>query len=218
MKLNWFNYLEISISLICLVNFIIKRIGWLLAFFVYNFIVTVIGISMPIVKATFGNLSIVLSNCNGIIVFTFYLAFILRNIYHNVFKKLVGFIWIGLAAWWIVWHIFLGNLNKVNSLLYTCFILLIILASCFYLLQFLIFEDDEFANNEVSKLWITCGILIFFSAIAICFSIRIYIYENQLKLFGDVLYRTIPKYMCIILYTCIAIGVSLWKKKPLQQA
>ncbi len=87
-----------------------------------------------------------------------------------------------------------------------------VLFSCGFFYQCLR-EDYDIANQKYKTgLWITAGVLIFYSGVSICFSLYDYIVKYDLRLNGRRLYGIIPQYLCIILYGCLSISFILWKK------
>jgi len=84
--------------------------------------------------------------------------------------------------------------------------------SCLFFYQCLRDDYDVWNQKYKTGLWITAGILIFYSGISICYSLIPYISKYDLKLQGKRLYNIIPQYLCIILYGCLSISFILWKK------
>jgi hypothetical protein len=64
-----------------------------------------------------------------------------------------------------------------------------------------------------SGFWMAFGISVFFSGISIVFAFYSTIIENNLNLFGDRLYRVIPRLLCIPLYGSIIVSIILYKKE-----
>lgn len=83
--------------------------------------------------------------------------------------------------------------------------------SCTFFYQYLTSDDITLMKKWDSGLWIASGLLIFYSAVTICFSLHGYIKENELKIFGLYLYHIIPRVLSPILYSCLCISFILWK-------
>ncbi|WP_443939649.1 hypothetical protein [Pedobacter sp. MW01-1-1] len=84
--------------------------------------------------------------------------------------------------------------------------------ACLYFYQFLLDDSHSYHRHYSSGLIIASGVLIFYSGIAICFSLYNYIRMNELLLFGVPLYNFIPRYLSIILYLLISLAIIVWKK------
>lgn len=64
--------------------------------------------------------------------------------------------------------------------------------------------------------WIVTGIVLFYSGISVVFSFYSYIVENNLLWLGEILYKTIPKLLSILLYSGISAGLLVAAaEKPL---
>lgn len=77
--------------------------------------------------------------------------------------------------------------------------------------QYLQNDDVILTPRALSSLWITAGILFFYSGIELVIAAIPYIEANQLKFFGVPLYNTIPRLLSILLYSCISISVYIWR-------
>jgi hypothetical protein len=84
--------------------------------------------------------------------------------------------------------------------------------SCTVFYRFISSDDITPARNWNSGLWIASGVLIFYSAVSLCFSLHGYIVQNELKLFGLYLFHIIPRILSPILYACLSMSFVLWKK------
>ncbi|WP_342327574.1 hypothetical protein [Pedobacter sp. FW305-3-2-15-E-R2A2] len=84
--------------------------------------------------------------------------------------------------------------------------------SCLHFYYYL--QNDEYVSERhySSGLFIAAGVLIFYSGIAICFSLYHYIRFNALSLFGIPLYNLVPRYLSILLYLLISIALIIWKR------
>jgi len=87
-----------------------------------------------------------------------------------------------------------------------------VIFSCLYFYVYL--QNDNYVKEKhySSGLWIASGVLIFYSGIAICFSLYYYILLNNLNVYNLPLYNVIPRYLSIILYSCISIALLIWKE------
>lgn len=75
-------------------------------------------------------------------------------------------------------------------------------------------QNDNFVSERhySAGLWIASGVLIFYAGVTICLSLYNYIWLNNLTIFNLPLYNVIPRYLSIILYSCISIALIIWKK------
>lgn len=83
--------------------------------------------------------------------------------------------------------------------------------SCTFFYQYITSSDVVQMKAWDSGLWMASGLLIFYSAVSICFSLHGYIKENELKIFNLYLYHIIPRVLSPILYSCLCVSFLLWK-------
>lgn len=83
--------------------------------------------------------------------------------------------------------------------------------SCTFFYQYITSDDVTLMKKWDSGLWIASGLLIFYSAVSICFSLHGYIKENELKIFDLYLYHIMPRVLSPILYSCLCMSFILWK-------
>lgn len=88
---------------------------------------------------------------------------------------------------------------------------LVAIMACAYFYNIMLADDDEEDQTYVSGLWVASGLLIFYLGIILCFSLRNHIMQNKLSFDGLSLYRVIPRYLSIILYSCFSISFMVWK-------
>lgn len=181
-------------------------------FLVFNAVTTFNTIYGRVLYESNQDYAKMVSNINALIVSGFYSIYLYHNLYISKIKKVVFYLGLTLLGFWFFWYIILGNLYIFNNVIFAAFSIYVVLVSYFVLHQILINAFDEDIPNQPSTLWITCGIIIFFSAITICFALQPYIYRHQLKINNILLYKLITRYTCIILYVCIIIGLSKWRK------
>lgn len=87
-----------------------------------------------------------------------------------------------------------------------------IILACYYFYKCLLDDVNLNAYYIKSGLWIASGIVIFYSGISIVFSLVNYIRAHHLMINGVHLYNVVPRYLSIILYTCLSIAFLQWKK------
>jgi hypothetical protein len=189
-----------------------KKQKWILYFFVFNVIATFNTIYVRILFETNQDYAKMISNINTLIVSSFYAIYLYHNLYIHTIKKVVAYLGFALLFFWIFWYVILGNLYIFNNIIFAAFSIYVVLVSYLVLYQILINSFEEDIPNQSSTLWITCGIIIFFSAVTLCFALQPYIYKHQLKINNTLLYKLVPRYTCTALYVCILIGLSKWKK------
>lgn len=104
------------------------------------------------------------------------------------------------------------SFSSFNHYIITIGSIIQVLFACLYFYQYLL--DDNYINQRhySSGLIIASGVLIFYSGIAICFSLYNYIRLNELKLFDVPLYKLIPRYLSVLLYLLISLAIVIWKK------
>lgn len=212
MNLYWYNYIDILHTLFCLILFIYKKQKWIGYFFVFNVITTFNTLYGRLLFESNQDYAKMISNINTLVVSGFYSMYLYHNLYIHKIKKVVAYIGITLLLFWIFWYVILGNLYIFNNIIFAAFSIYVVLVSYLVLYQILVTAFEEDIPNQSSTLWITCGIIIFFSAVTICFALQPYIYRYQLKINNILLYKLIPRYTCIILYICIIVGLTKWKK------
>ena len=74
------------------------------------------------------------------------------------------------------------------------------------------FENDQTDNPSMDPVsWIAIGVMIFFSGISIVFSLYEFIRAQQIIIWGEQMYILIPRFLSIVLYSCITIAIITCK-------
>ncbi|HET8830070.1 MAG TPA: hypothetical protein VFM79_12050 [Pelobium sp.] len=107
---------------------------------------------------------------------------------------------------------FLSITNGFSTTIILISSVILIILSCYYFYRCLLDDVDLTAYYVKSGLWIVAGILIFYSGIAIVFSLFDYIRTYKLAVNGVQLYNFIPRVLSIILYGCFIVAFILWRK------
>jgi hypothetical protein len=83
--------------------------------------------------------------------------------------------------------------------------------SLFYLYARFRAEEGQRMIKD-SGFWIALGVIMYSAGISCIFSLYSIIVEQRLRLFGEPLYRLVPRFLCVILYSCLAISIILHAK------
>jgi hypothetical protein len=86
---------------------------------------------------------------------------------------------------------------------------LISIISLIYLYQSFRAEDKMTGN---SGFWIALGVIIFFAGTSMVFSLYTFIIKNNLNLFGERLYKIIPRFLSVLLYGSFIVSMVLYKR------
>lgn len=87
-----------------------------------------------------------------------------------------------------------------------------VIFACLHFYEYLLHDNYVKEKHYSAGLFIASGVLIFYSGITICLSLYNYILLNHLMIFNTPLYNIIPRYLSIILYSCISIALIVWRK------
>ncbi|MBV9988635.1 MAG: hypothetical protein JO301_13235 [Chitinophagaceae bacterium] len=73
---------------------------------------------------------------------------------------------------------------------------------------------DEYNVPFLSNpaVWISLGVILFFSGYNMILALYDYIIQKDLQLFGRRLYNLIPRLLCIVLYSCFSIAIILFRR------
>jgi hypothetical protein len=100
----------------------------------------------------------------------------------------------------------------VKNLIFFGFLITII--ALIYLYQ--LFKNQDKIIQEPG-FWIAFGVVVFFSGISIVFLLYPFIVANNIRLFGEMLYKIIARFLCVVLYGSFIVSMVLYKKKVQQQ-
>jgi hypothetical protein len=88
--------------------------------------------------------------------------------------------------------------------------ILLVVYACFFFYHYLQLDEYENLAEKNSMLWISAGILIFYSGIAVIFSMFDFIVAHKLVFMGKPIYNIVPRYLSVILYSCFSIAFFVW--------
>lgn len=109
--------------------------------------------------------------------------------------------------------IFITGFDDFSPMIISTSSILMVIIACLLFYEYLNSEDYSIYRNWTAAIWLCVGVMIFYAGIAYCFALYDYILANQLKMFGEKLYVIIPRYLSIILYSCLTISLIVWKQK-----
>ena len=92
----------------------------------------------------------------------------------------------------------------------------VVLSGIFFLFNYFSLDNAGEEINLIPFLWITIGVLSYFSVLSITISLYKYILMYKLAIGGVELYNLVPRLMSIILYSSFAYGFWLCRKKSLR--
>jgi hypothetical protein len=81
-----------------------------------------------------------------------------------------------------------------------------------------IIKNDSIRLLHEPGWWLATGVSVFFSCVSIGYLLYDFILQNKLRLFGIYLYNLIPRFMSLILYSFISIGIILYATKAKQKS
>ena len=150
----------------------------------------------------------------GIVECIFYNYFFYQFCKNSILKKLIvlfAFIGVLIYSIGLVFH---SNSTSyhITGLIISGFLLSFVSLACIYFK----FVNEDNSNNILTsepEFWIALGVSLFFSCTSIVFCLHDFILAHDLNLFGSKLYKSVPRFLCIVLYSCISIAIILCKKK-----
>lgn len=101
-----------------------------------------------------------------------------------------------------------------NLLLFTIDSFFMVLFAIFFLLYCISENNIARISFQIPALWITIGVVIFFSIASIVFNAYEFIHSHNLKLGGMYLDNITPQILSLIMYSCFAYAFLRWKKLP----
>ena len=81
----------------------------------------------------------------------------------------------------------------------------------FYLYERFIKEGRQRLTQDPG-FWIAFGVIMYSAGLSWIFSLYSLIVEQKLRLFGEPLYRLVPRLLCVILYSSLALSIILYAK------
>jgi len=159
-----------------------------------------------------GKKTLHLFNILTVLISVFYAVVFYKMTHGRATKRWLTVIVISYVTCWLVYYLVITSLTQFNNIFFAMSSILQILIVCLFLYDH--FTRDTYFSDPGFKsgLWISAGLLIFNCGSAISFSLYYYINEHGLTIFGIPLYNFMPRYLSIVLYSCIAISFFTWKK------
>lgn len=114
-------------------------------------------------------------------------------------------------AFYIIYYMIFSNINDFNNYLIAVGAVQQVIFACAFFYECL--QNDQVIDDQVrSGLWIAAGLLIFYSGVALCLTLFDFIKKNNLEIAGLPLYNFIPRFLSLILYSCLSVSFILWKR------
>lgn len=143
----------------------------------------------------------------------FYAYIMYRFISRPIFKKIITYS-ISLFTIGVFCYLaFITGFDVFSPMIISSSSILMVIIACLLFYEYLHSNDYSVYRNWTAAIWLCVGVMIFYAGIAYCFALYDYILANQLKVFGEKLYVIIPRYLSIILYSCLSISLIVWKHK-----
>jgi hypothetical protein len=149
-------------------------------------------------------------------IFYGYVFFKLTN--SRILKSIIRVMWLVCIPAYLL-SFFLGNNETSKDLMVPATATNIFLAviAVYYLYLFVLSNDTVSLLREPSW-WLATGVALFFSCVSIGFLLYDFILRNNLKMFGTYLYNVTPRFMSLILYSCISICIALYAIRERQKS
>jgi hypothetical protein len=146
---------------------------------------------------------------------SFFYCYIFYTLIDNIsIKKTITFLTVIVIIGFVIGFLFIDVSRR-----YMFFFMKVRIAAgvltTFYALFYLY---ARFLREEKQKLtqdpgfWIAFGIIMYSSGLSWIFSLYFVVVEQRLILFGEPLYRLIPRLLCVILYSSLAASIILYVK------
>ncbi|TDQ11374.1 hypothetical protein [Pedobacter metabolipauper] len=205
---HYFEFLSLLTALLCIGKL---KNSFLIGFVPYLFYILVIELSAKYIHFNYSPSTGWIYNISNLISQGFY-AFIIYNFSTlTSHKKAIKILAIGYILFALIYFAFTSFTILNNNIISIGGIFQVTFA-CLYFYEYL--KTDTLSNerHNVSGILIAFSLLLFYAGITICLALYNYIQLHNLTLFDTPLYRLIPRYLSIILYTTISIALILWKK------
>lgn len=215
MQLGPHHYSEF-LCLLCAL-FLYKRLrnSFMIAFIPFLAIVLSAELASNYLFYTHGVRTIWLFNILAAVITLFYAYIFLRFSNSQKHRMFLKWICVGFVIAWGCYYLIWRDINTFNNYFFSLNSLLQLLFSCLFFYQYLNSEDTDFHIRYKAGLWIAAGVLIFNCGSALVFVLYDYIRANELKIGKWPLYNFIPRYLSILLYSCITVSFFTWKKPKL---
>ena len=144
--------------------------------------------------------------------FSFFSFFFYRVTGHRLLRRLIlvsALIFLGYA---LFEYSFRRSFAVFNLLLFTLDCFFMVLFAIFFLLYCIGENNVSNISFQFPPLWITIGVVIFFSIASIVFNAYQFIRSHNLKLGGIYLDNIAPQILSLIMYSCFAYAFLQWKK------
>jgi hypothetical protein len=153
-----------------------------------------------------------LYNLYVLVQFSFFSFFFYRVTAHPLLRRLIG-VGVGLFFGYALYeYSFRRPFDVFNLLLFTIDCFFTVVFAIFFLLYCIGENSVSRISFQIPALWITIGVVIFFSITSIVFNAYEFIRSHNWKLWGLYLDNIVPQVLSLIMYSCFAYAFLQWKK------
>lgn len=128
-------------------------------------------------------------------------------------RKLILWMVIVYLAITIVTFCFIQPVTIYNSYLSLAAGMIITCCAIFFLFNYFTLDNRTLEKHWRPVVWITVGLVTFFPVVNISFSFYTQLLAYKASIFGVKLYKLIPQFMSIFMYSCFSYAFYLCKKK-----
>lgn len=204
----YFEFLSLLISIIYVGKL---RKSFLIAFMPYLLVVLCVEITAKYLYVTFGYNTVVIYNLMNLFCHLFYAFLFYRFAFSRSYRQVIVIL-ISSYTLLSLGYYLVNSFDYFNNYIIAIGGIIQVFFACLHFYEYL--QDDRHVSQRhySAGLIIASGVLIFYSGIAICFSLYNYILVNNLRLFNVPLYNLIPRYLSVLLYPMISLAIIIWKK------
>lgn len=205
---HYFEFLSLLISVIYIGKL---RNHFLITFVPYLLLILAVELIAKYLAVNFHYKNIWVYNLLNLLSHSYYAFIFYCFAQQKIHRKVIVVLTITYIVSSLTYYLF-TSFYEFNNVIISIGGVLGIFLACLHFYYYL--QNDNYVHERhfLSGLFIASGVLIFYSGIAICFSLYNYIRINDLRLFGDPLYRVIPRSLSIFLYLLISIAIIIWKR------
>ena len=210
MKLSIQHYFEFLSLLVAIFNVRKLKNSFIIYFLPYLFLILVVEVLTKYLYVTYAFSTNWIYNILNLISHFFYAFIFYRFSSTKEHKQTI----ILLTAMYIVSSLMYYSYTSFafNNYIIAYGGIIQVIFACLHFYEYLLHDNYVKEKHYSAGLIIAAGVLIFYSGITICLSLYNYILLNQLMFFNTPLYNIIPRYLSIILYSCISIALIVWRK------
>jgi hypothetical protein len=131
-------------------------------------------------------------------------------------KRLRGIILVMLITFCIAEITVFGILQSIqvfNTYLFLAGAFLIVSCGVLFLYEYFQLDNSSMEKHWLPVVWVTAGLVIFFSVSSITIALYRSLVSYQIKIFGIRLHQVIPQFLSILWYGCFAYAFYLCRKK-----